>query len=200
MFRSIHNLTGALRKSLKGRQRHDFVDDLESFFWVYAWIAAVYDGPGEVGQVADTEHDATFWQTSTSVTLSRHWKQLYLNKFDDLGFKDMVTPFFSQPVYSNLLQELRSMMCTYNARRLVREKDANGVPVEVDFFPEMEVIYAKVLGYFDDAIFALPPPPPKEAIQQAKRPRDEEPKSPVESSDSKRVRLSGRLSNEQNSQ
>jgi len=195
MFRSVNNLTGALRQSLKGRQRHDFVDDLESFFWVYVWITTVYNGPGEGGVSWDkTVQDAKFLQASTSVGLSRHWKQLYLSKFNDLHFDDMTSRFFSEPVYLTLLDDLRRMMDGFNSRKRAREKDANGVRVEVDFFPEMEEIYGKVFGYFDAAIESLSPSATAgvQPDREVKRPREDDP-SPLASPKAKKARVAEEL-------
>jgi len=65
----------------------------------------------------------------------------------------MTRPFFSEPVYLTILEELRKMMAGFNARR--RATDAKGVHVEVDFFLEMEEMYGQALGLFDTAINTL---------------------------------------------
>jgi len=71
MFRSVSNLNGAELRDIKGRQRHDFVDDLESFFWVYAWMITVHNGPGAKGRVPK-QLVKNNWQTATSPTYSSY--------------------------------------------------------------------------------------------------------------------------------
>lgn len=177
MFRSFMNMISARRDKLKGPQRHDFIDDLESVFWVYTWIITVQNGPGLKGLVPDSEKSmqTTFWETSVE-PFQHIWKRCYLRDAEDDSEFENITPYFSKPVYLTLFHEFRALLHSYCDRKTRRPKDANGRYVELDFFSEMDEIYSKVLGYFDTAIQTLSPPPKAptrlQPNRQAKRPRD----------------------------
>ena len=191
MFRSVMNIDGAERDTLEGRQRHDFIDDLESFFWVYAWMITAHNGPGLKGLVPDSEKSCKARVWETCVDPSYHaWKQWYLRDFYDPEFANF-TPYFSKPVYLTLLHDLRSLLHSYCHQKSERPKDKDGNWLELNFFDEMDEIYSKVLGFFDTAIKTISPPPKLptrlQPDRQAKRPRDEDQTAPLPSA--KRARL-----------
>jgi len=182
MFRSVYNHLAAERGILQGRQRHDFIDDLESFFWVYAWMMTVHNGPGRKRLVPKTKQStgARDWETRTEPDFHRSWKLWYLKHFDERRFA-VFTPYFSKPVYQTLLHDLRALLYSYLDRKMERPDDEHGNRVELDLFPEMEEIYSKVLGSFDVAIKTLSPPPkapprtqPGRQVKLVKRQRDED--------------------------
>jgi len=182
MFRSVSNIDAASCKTLEGRQRHDFVDDLESFFWVYAWMMTVHNGPGAKRLVppSDRAVKVKMWETSLDPSFHLDMKDYYLEAFGG-GQIRKFTPYFSKPVYVTLLHSFRKLLYVYWHQKMERPADAHGNRLELDFFPEMEDIYEKVLGYFDEAISTLSPapkPPPRtQPERQAKlfkRRRDED--------------------------
>ena len=193
MFRSVSNLSAAQWNRARGRQRHDFIDDLESFFWVYSWMMTVHNGPGLKRLVPQAERsaEAGYCETNVDPGFNQIWKRLYLKDFDhdDYG---IFTPYFSKSVYLTLLHDLRTLLYSYCAKKILGPKDASGKRPEVDFFDEMDDIYTKVLGSFDTATQTLSPPPkPLTRLQsdrQAKRPRDEDQIAPLPNK--KRTRLS----------
>jgi len=78
MFRSVSNLTATVIPTLP-RYQHDFLDDLESFFWVYVNIAMMYDGPGPDSVTATpcTYIDSGNGPTLSGLSGMRHY---YLSK------------------------------------------------------------------------------------------------------------------------
>jgi len=182
MFRSVSNLAAALNESLEGRQRHDFIDDLESFFWVYAWMMTVHNGPGAkrlIPKSERTKRAINYWEKSEE---SEHsyihwgWKDHYLQAFAEEDYCKF-TPYFSKPVYLTLLHSFRKLLYGYWHRKEKRPEDEQGNCVELDFFSEIDDIYSKVLDFFDVAIETLSPvskPPLRiQPDRQAKRRRDE---------------------------
>jgi len=182
MFRSVYNLRAAERGTIQGRQRHDFIDDLESFFWVYAYMMTVHNGPGRKRLIPRPErsegvHD---WETEPDPGFHRSWKLWYLKHFNEWRYA-IFTPYFSKPVYQTLLHDLRTLLHSYLYRKMERPHDAHGNRPEIDLFPEMEEIYSKVLACFDVAIKTLSPPPkapprtqPDRQVKLVKRRRDED--------------------------
>ena len=191
MFRSVMNLVGAERDTLVGRQRHDFIDDLESFFWVYAWVMTVHNGPGMRKLVPESEQNmqTRFWETA--IDPSYHaWKRFYLRDDDDPEFENF-TPYFSKEVYLTLFHDLRSLLHSYCDQKVRRRRGSNGIRLEIDLFDEMDEIYSKMLGSFDTAINTLSPPPKLptrlQPDRQAKRPRNEDQIMPLPNA--KRARI-----------
>jgi len=182
MFRSVYNLRAAERGTIQGRQRHDFVDDLESFFWVYAYMMTVHNGPGMKRLIPQSERSAGVrdWATEPDPGFHRSWKLWYLEHFNERRYA-VFTPYFSKPVYQTLLHDLRTLLHSYLYRKMERPEDEHGNRPEIDLFPEIEEIYSKVLGCFDVAIAALSPPPkapprtqPDRQVKLVKRRQDED--------------------------
>ena len=184
MFRSVSNMEATSCKSLQGRQRHDFVDDLESFFWVYVWMMTIHNGPGAEQLVPKSERNesAIRWETSLDNWFHYSWKDYYLEVFGGKRFR-VFTPYFSEPVYLALLHSFRKLLYEYWRQKMERLEAEDKNRPELDFFPEMEEIYENVLGYFDVAIETLAPTPkPAPRIQpnrQVKKSRGERRYPPV---------------------
>ena len=181
MFRSVSNLKTLELNVLPRRQRHDFLDDLESFFWVYAWMMTRHNGPGVKRVVPNSKlsEDAMDWEMSLDPWFHRSWKHRYMETFGERMFR-VFTPYFSKPVYRTLLHSLRELLYGYCDRKMTRPKDAHGRWQELDFFSEMDEIYSKVLDCFDVAIKALAPArtQPNRQAKLVKRRRDEESNPP----------------------
>jgi len=157
---------------LGGRQRHNFIDDLEPFFWVYAWIMTVQNGPGLKNLVPDSEKSDRTLSWETNVDPSFHvWKRFYLRDEDDPQL-DYITEYFSKLVYLTLFHSFRTLLHADCDRKTRRPKGPHGNFPEIDCFDEMEEIYAKIFDYFDVAIKALSPthklPSRTQPIRQAK--------------------------------
>ena len=161
--------------------RADFTDDLESFFWVYAWMMTVHDGPGAKRLVPEserTESAINHWEKSEELDhtfIHLGWKD-YLQAFAEEDYCKF-TPYFSKSVYLTLIHSFRKLLYGYWHQKDKRPKDDQGNRAELDFFSEIDDIYSKVLGFFDVAIKSFSPaskPPPRiQPDRQAKRRRDE---------------------------
>lgn len=81
------------------KQRHDFLDDLESFLYVYMWIVMSQDGPG------------------TTNRISVKAKFLKARRRFMRGDSSMnIAPYFNSPPYVDLLEALRDLVQRYSSR------------------------------------------------------------------------------------
>ena len=186
MFRSENNVLAASELTPSQRRHHDFLDDLESLFWVYIWIIMVQNGPGQAAFISKPCSFIVDSLGAARLTQLHAAKYLYMRNFTD---KDLavVTPYFSHPPYLELVDNLRDLLNEYNSPKNRGE----------NLFPHLDEIYGKYLAHFDSAIKQLgghlaapletvkskqdvvaltPLPAPLRRIQparSAKRPRDD---------------------------
>jgi len=127
------------------RRPHDFLDDLESFLWVYVWFTMVQDGPGEAAFLSKPcPFIRGLLKYEDDLGHLRRIKYLYMRNTTGRG-EVILTPYFSQSPYLELTDNLRQLLEGY------RHPKQNGE----DLFPEMEGIYSRYLAYFDSAIEQL---------------------------------------------
>ena len=143
IFRSENNaLAGADPDSR--RRRHDFLDDLESFFWVYVWVMMTQNGPGEEGLLSKPCVFIAKLIRYQDLVLLHAVKHIYMRKLTT-KCEVVVTPYFSHLPYTTLLDNLRNLLNEYNPPKNRGE----------DLFPHMGEIYSRYLAYFDSAIDQL---------------------------------------------
>jgi len=152
IFRSITNIKAESTLSDAFRHKHDFVDDLEAFYWTLVWIFMVHDGPSVDGILPD-ERQCRFteqWKTKDSFSLFL-FKTLYMRHcFDPKSAR--IAPYFARRPYLRLLDNLQGLLNKYNGLRDGLVLDRSGGAVESDLFPQLEEIYAQYLCYLDAAI------------------------------------------------
>jgi len=135
------------------RHPHDFLDDLESFFWTYIWIIMVHNGPGAGAILAKSNAFISRWTVGVNNS-GEFWspKAQYLGQPFPPWYTALA-PYFSHPPYTVLAQDLRSFFSGYYSGNGTERRTSE------DLFPHMDDIYAKVLVYFDKAIEQLGGPP-----------------------------------------
>jgi len=152
-FRSVNNLKAlsTLGSNYHVRKRHSFIDDLESFFWVYLWIILSQDGPGHENARFDSCDLIHSWSNVEKEGTSLDTiKNLHLSARDqeDEG-EFVIMPYFSKPPYVNLFNSLHLFFRRY---KLARNKSAKSSEGETDYFPVIDTLYGEVLSFFDSAI------------------------------------------------
>ena len=131
------------------RHPHDFLDDLESFFWLYAWIIANYDRPGLKRRPKALSRFAKRWKRPQDAGETAYDKYVYIvKKFEPWMLS--TSPYFSLPPYEALLEDVRAILVTFTDRRNASE----------DLFLFIREIYSQVLAAFDAAIVQLGGTPP----------------------------------------
>ena len=146
MFRSENNVLGGAEEGLNrgDRQHHDFLDDLESFFWVYVWMIMVQNGPGEGAFLSEPCIFIVKDLKTKDLPHLHSAKYLYIRNLTWRN-RAAITPYFSQSPYLELHGNLRSLFDEY------RYPKQEGL----DLFPQMDAIYRRFLGFFDSAIQQL---------------------------------------------
>ena len=81
------------------KQRHDFLDDLESFLYVYMWIIMSQNGPGAKNRISVKE---TFLKAR--------------KRFMRGSSFPSIAPYFDSPPYVDLLEDLRDLVESYSSR------------------------------------------------------------------------------------
>ena len=154
-FRSVTNIKAESSLCDAFRHKHNFVDDLEAFYWSLLWLFMVHDGPSTDGALPDEKrcHFTEQWKTKDSFSLFLT-KTLYMR--NSAGSSSArVAPYFTRRPYLRLLDNLRGFLNKYNGLRDSVVLARSGQVEEPDLFPQLEEIYAKYLSYLDDAILQL---------------------------------------------
>ncbi|KDR85807.1 hypothetical protein GALMADRAFT_387683, partial [Galerina marginata CBS 339.88] len=134
-FKSISLLTSTVTPI-----HTDYLDDLESFFYILCYVCSVYQGPQTtVDQISPWITDWDSDDPLRSATVKN-------NFLSTLRPDDLVTPYFGE-TFSGLIQNLRKFLVTY---MWIRFNVFNQVPHLRQSPPEVD--YANFLQYFDDAI------------------------------------------------
>ncbi|KIM47405.1 hypothetical protein M413DRAFT_416122 [Hebeloma cylindrosporum] len=126
---------------------HDYLDDLESFFYVFVWICLGYEGPGR-------PHPPSLKRFSTwdeQGIFSAHAKRWLLSERTDGDWK--VSPYFG-PVFQALFRELRIFI----GERLNTKMKAIRLfewPRKPSDFQHVDDDYAMFLGFIDKALKGL---------------------------------------------
>ena len=111
------------------------------------------DGPGPQNAHFDSCGFLSFWRKAKTANDLEALKCVQLiGDDDDTNGMFVVTPFSSQPAYTDLYYSFRQLC---RASRKERKISAKGVAGEKDFFPDIDAMYDKVLSFFDVAIDQL---------------------------------------------
>lgn len=145
MFGSV---IGHWSDELKDMERHphDFIDDLESFYWTYLWIIMMHNGPGPGARLAKSNTFVRKWTVGVNdpdmlwAPKSRYLSQLFPTNFIT------VAPYFSDSPYILLAEDLRKLFSSYYNENCSERRTLENL------FPQMDDIYAQVLTFFDKAI------------------------------------------------
>lgn len=159
-FLSLNNQFAVTHHPDPCRLRHDFLDDLESFFWVYAWIVHNYDGPGPQRPVEDLSIIDVLWRQPKCPIDVTSCKLIYMGRRACHPMRAPVSPYFSLPSYETLFHDVGRILYDFSARKEASE----------DMFPFMDEIYSKVLAAFDAAIAQLGGTPLDNAAQSDRPP------------------------------
>ena len=155
---------------------HDFLDDLESFFWVYVTAISIFDGPFSTRQILSNPDSLTLpaWHKATGIRQLLDIKEATIFKF----YEYVPSPYFSRPPYTTLLANLRLFFKSYH-EQMICPPEVTGVDTPEDRWLDMDEIYNTVLGYFDSAIEDLRKAPvvkktnPTRPVHRRKRPLDD---------------------------
>ena len=128
----------------------DYLDDLESFFYLLCKICSSFTSPGS--QVERMPDFVSQWDQVDA-------RLAALAKFNTLLCADYeVTPYFG-PIVQTLLDKLHQFIASAAGRkrtmRLKRERRKEPPPSWVDLRPAADRDYARVLGFIDEAIEEL---------------------------------------------
>ena len=123
---------------------HDYLDDLESCFYVLCWICFAYDGPGLL--IRPQPSFLCFWE-ELNPEIASNSKFAFFHEF---ALPDMSSWFGK--TFETLLQNFRHLLVTEISRknRLMHEKTPRLSLDELK--ADATKHYAIVLGFVDDAI------------------------------------------------
>ncbi|EDR03779.1 uncharacterized protein LACBIDRAFT_306822 [Laccaria bicolor S238N-H82] len=125
---------------------HDYLDDLESFFYVFCYICFAYEAPGKKKSPQPTL--LTEWEDFNSNT-ARHSKLSFLTESSDHD----LSPWFGEGVFQTLLQQMGQFVYDHymtKDRRLKQPRRCLN-----DLTEAAHEQYAIFLGYVDEAIEKL---------------------------------------------
>jgi hypothetical protein len=125
---------------------HDYLDDLQPFFYVICWICFGYEAPGK--KVIPQPEVLTNWE-DLSCTRAAGLKVDFLitqNRFP-------IPPPYFGPVFQFLLEKLRLFFVTRYLAALSHPGTERKTLEEL--IPQAKLDYAEVLQYVDEAIEAL---------------------------------------------
>ncbi|KAJ2926513.1 hypothetical protein H1R20_g10571, partial [Candolleomyces eurysporus] len=135
---------------------HDYLDDLESLFWVFSYLLLTYKVDGKRAASNYLQDDVSSWGQDPSAALMAKFVFLdddsmdrEIEKLMDEGWRYACTELFSKfRVYMNTLARKK--------RRLISESDSvtgDGLPNRFSSLLEnVDEHYEYVLGLFDDAL------------------------------------------------
>ncbi|RXW17578.1 hypothetical protein EST38_g8274 [Candolleomyces aberdarensis] len=135
---------------------HDYLDDLEAFFWVFAYIIIVYKSNGERASKSDLRHDLSSWQQEGS----RAFNSKYTFLHSTSKTREVVQAADEGWGYRclNLFAEFKDYMSALAKRKekLVahapRDSDLGAVPNLFSPLLELDEHYNHILALFDHAL------------------------------------------------
>jgi Fungal protein kinase len=138
---------------------HDYLDDLESFFYVFCWICFGYEAPGR--KITPQPAFLSNWE-DLSCSRAAAAKVAFL--FSKKCFPT-APPYFG-PVFQNLLEKLQSFFFTrFLEDQLESSKTTERKTLE-ELIPQAKLDYAEILEYIDKAVeeFKVDPTSSPEAL------------------------------------
>ncbi|KAL1693177.1 hypothetical protein GGG16DRAFT_123503 [Schizophyllum commune] len=128
------------------RLMHDYLDDLESFYWCLCWICFSYEGPGDCKQ-SDIPKE---WQDNNPEVAAAAKSMHLLLKFQPRNVKDYFEAFvpllqFMHDIFQRTLQKKSELIDA----RAADTRDLATIRAEAD------ATYREVIGMFDDTIDSL---------------------------------------------
>ena len=123
---------------------HNFIDDLEAFFWVYVCIVLHGGPPGRREPSVARSGFLSTWMEGDEETQQKMYKvkEAYLTRGVYRGKRVKFPEPFSHLAYGRLFRGLRKLFAKY----LKAREDSRNL------FPEIDAIYGEVLSLFDAAI------------------------------------------------
>ena len=142
MLSSVNDTTGQALP-------HDYLDDLESFFYVFCWITIGYDGPGKPLTGADRPRVLLQWDQddASAAANSKGMMITYLSA--------KVTSYFG-PTFQNLLSALHRFLRPHMLSKM-EQRDKTEIPRKhlLDLIEPAKAHYADVLAIIDQGILDL---------------------------------------------
>ncbi|KJA18341.1 hypothetical protein HYPSUDRAFT_205456 [Hypholoma sublateritium FD-334 SS-4] len=132
---------------------HDYMDDLESFFYVLCWITCGFAGPGQ--KLVEFPDDLKQWESADPRNALRA-KLSVITWVFDITYR--ATPYFGAVFDSLMAQLARFFADAHNRRALSKGKP---VPTLMELKSTSSAAYNTVLGYVDEAIKAVESEPPE---------------------------------------
>ncbi|KIM49614.1 hypothetical protein M413DRAFT_35636, partial [Hebeloma cylindrosporum] len=142
-FQSVRVLKSFLPK--KARMCHDYLDDLESFFYVLIWICIGYSQPGKM--VEPIPELLSDWESENPIFAARTKVDMYFTALEEMV---EVTPFFGV-IFQELLENVHGFFSVVVHRKTSSTK-GQVYPTLTELIPEASGHYATILGFVDDAI------------------------------------------------
>ena len=120
----------------------------------------VHDGPGLSSVVSKHCETVEQWHQIDHPPSLANSKLLYIANFG--RSRVHITPYFLQHPYRRLHDQFRDLLQQFTLAKDDLEPPNDDTPgVELDFFPQFDAVYERVLTYFDAAILELQPKVPK---------------------------------------
>ncbi|KAF8648219.1 hypothetical protein AX16_006357 [Volvariella volvacea WC 439] len=155
-FDGDHTAFTSLNALRIGNYHHDYLDDLQSFFYVLAWICIAYDGPGK--RKSTLPQMLQSWSKRSDHSFIRE-KSAHHVGFER-HFAQNVSPYFGD-VFTNLLRDLHNIFWH------VKPGATFAAPLPgCNYNPEE--IYDRFLSAIDVALSALKSDTPRSTVPPAK--------------------------------
>ncbi|KAF8971794.1 hypothetical protein BDZ97DRAFT_1785176, partial [Flammula alnicola] len=118
---------------------HDYLDDLESFFYVLCWVCLGYDGPNQ--KVEPFPELLQSWESGAPQTAARAKNVFLFRRIRG----SVVTDYFG-PIFNTLLTQLQAF---FRQQLVTKDNDPDDRPAPflVDLKPRAVEDYATVLGF-----------------------------------------------------
>ncbi|KAF8971790.1 hypothetical protein BDZ97DRAFT_1785143 [Flammula alnicola] len=140
-FQSVNVLESYRRRDAVS---HDYLDDLESFFYVLCWVCFGYAGPNK--KVEPLPEVLESWEKEEPQTAAMGKQTFFFRPLEESS----VTGFFG-PIFHKLLLQLHTFFKHQVLRKIAIPKD-QAAPCLIDLKTKAVEDYAMVLGFVDEAI------------------------------------------------
>ncbi|KAJ2925042.1 hypothetical protein H1R20_g12045, partial [Candolleomyces eurysporus] len=156
MFQSVMVLM-TYRLQQQEISAHDYLDDLEGFFWVFSYIIIVYKSNGERASKSDLRHDLSSWQQEGSRAFNSKYTFLHsTSKTREVvqaageGWDHTCLDLFAQfKDYMSGLAKRKERLVAHAPR----ESDPVAIPnLFSPLLEELDEHYNHILALFDDAL------------------------------------------------
>ncbi|PPQ91444.1 hypothetical protein CVT25_014332 [Psilocybe cyanescens] len=132
------------------RPPHDYLDDLESFFYILCWLAIGHAGSSK--KVDPFPNFPLRWESPDPTVASSFKQNMFILNFPQL---EDISPFFGT-VLSDLLIEYRKFLKPYTLKKIndtiSRKPPASPVPTLLHLQKQATGHYEAALKFFDETI------------------------------------------------